>query len=71
MRCGFRVHEDGFSQIYANFGVTLQEATRPRPVSRKISENSVKNRPCLSNEVASLDDLAVRALIFRAKRAQS
>ena len=30
----------------------------------KISENSVKNRPCLSNEVASLDDLAVRALIF-------
>ena len=33
--------------------------TGPRPVSQKISENSVKNRPCLSEERASLDDLAV------------
>ena len=52
-------------------GVTLYNANRPRPVSQKISEDSVKNRPCLSNEVASLDDLAVRALIFWAKQAQS
>ena len=52
-------------------GVMLRHANQPRPVSRKISKNSVNNRPCLSNEVASLDDLAVRALIFRAKQAQS
>jgi len=52
-------------------GHNVAGRNRPRLVSRKISKNSVNNRPCLSNEVASLDDLAVQALIFRAKRAQS
>ena len=33
-----------------------QPADRPRLMSQKMSENNVKNRPCLSNEVASLDD---------------
>ena len=53
---------------------------RPRPVSQKIRESGVKNRPCLSllesfrileTFEASLDDLADRTLIFCAKRAQS
>lgn len=44
---------------------------RPRPISRKIREGGVKNRRCLSDVGASYDDLAVRTLIFRAKRAQS
>ena len=32
----------------------------PRPVSRKIREDGVKNHPCLSDKGASLDDSAVR-----------
>ena len=48
---------------YANFGKMLHNAT-DLACEPKISKNSVKNRPCLSNEVASLDDLAVRALIL-------
>ena len=69
----FRGHEvrvPGYVVRVLGSGGMLRHANRPRPVSRKISKNSVNNRPCLSNEVASLDDLAVRALIFRAKRAQ-
>ena len=74
-RCGLRVHEVRgpgsevrvpSSEFRGAVPRCQNVAGRNRPclVSQKISENSVKNRPCLSNEVASLDDLAVRALIF-------
>ena len=37
---------------------------RPRPISRKIREDGVKNYPSMSDKGASLDDSAVRKPIF-------
>ena len=54
----------GFPSSRVPGSKVLQDAKRPCLVSQKTSEIDVKNRPCLSNEVASLDDLVNRAQVF-------